>query len=181
MDAAARLLESGRTPSISEVAAEAEVARRTVYLYFSTLEQLLVDAALGQISETTVDAELEAIEPLSDVEERVSRVVRAIQITGIETEHLGRTIIRLGTPQVPGEPATPSRGYRRVAWLERAAAPARDRMTGARWEQLISELTLLVGWEAMISLRDIRGLTPEQTVEVCVNGARALVRQALTG
>src|SRR5512142_2969618 len=46
VDATAALLARGITPSMGEVADAAEVSRRTVYLYFSTLEQLLVDASL---------------------------------------------------------------------------------------------------------------------------------------
>src|SRR5690348_18271986 len=43
VDAAARLIAAGQTPSMSDVALAADVSRRTVYLYFPTLEQLLID------------------------------------------------------------------------------------------------------------------------------------------
>lgn len=38
---------------------------------------------------------------------------------------------------------------------------------------------MLVGWEALIILRDIRGLTPEEAVDTSVGAAVALVRSVL--
>src|SRR5262245_60428804 len=48
--AAMRLMAAGRSPSASEVAEEAQVSRRTIYLYFPAFEQLLLDATVGQLS-----------------------------------------------------------------------------------------------------------------------------------
>ncbi len=41
-------------------------------------------------------------------------------------------------------------------------------------------LTLLIGWEAALVLRDVRNLEPAGGVELTVRAARALVRDALT-
>src|SRR3954449_5669682 len=77
--AAAELLRSGGTPSVNEVADAADVSRRTVYQYFPTLEQLLLDATLGLLSQSPAD---EAIAPPAsredDVEERVGAMIRAL-------------------------------------------------------------------------------------------------------
>jgi hypothetical protein len=56
---------------------------------------------------------------------------------------------------------------------------ARARLQAERFEELVSARTLLVGWEAVIVLRDVRGLSAEQTIDVSVRAARALVRDAL--
>jgi hypothetical protein len=66
-----------------------------------------------------------------------------------------------------------------VGWIERALDPARAQLAPAAFEELVSGLTLLVGWEAALVLRDVRGLDVEQSVEVSVRAARALVRDAL--
>lgn len=50
VDATATLLTEGQEPSVSEIAATADVSRRTVYLHFPSLEQLLIDATLGAMS-----------------------------------------------------------------------------------------------------------------------------------
>ena len=179
VEAASRLLDAGLTPSIAEVAAEAEVARRTVYLYFATVEQLLVDAALGRISASRLEGRLDELDETADVEERIAATVRIVQENAVETEHLGRTIIRLARPPADAGATLPPRGYRRVGWIERALAPARERLGPDAFEQLVSELTLLVGWEALIVLRDVRGLGAERSIEVSVSAARTLVRHAL--
>src|SRR5881398_2987392 len=69
--AAAELLRSGVTPSVGEVAEAAEVSRRTVYLYFPNVEQLLLDATLGLLSQTSVDEAIDAADTGRDAGERV--------------------------------------------------------------------------------------------------------------
>src|SRR5947199_2187482 len=70
--AAADLLRAGRTPSVNDVAEAADVSRRTVYLYFPSLEQLLLDATLGMLSQAAVDEAIEAADSGGDAGERVA-------------------------------------------------------------------------------------------------------------
>ena len=65
--AATQLLRSGRTPSVNDVAEAADVSRRTVYQYFPTLEQLLIDATLGMLAQTAVDEAIDAADAGGDV------------------------------------------------------------------------------------------------------------------
>ncbi|HEY7018974.1 MAG TPA: helix-turn-helix domain-containing protein [Gaiellaceae bacterium] len=162
-------------PSMAEIARAADVSRRTVYLYFPTLEQLLADAAL----EGTRSMVEPQVESSGDAPERLEALVRATQQGFAETEHLGRTIIRatVTAPQPPA-PGTPRRGYRRVEWIERALEPLRETLPPERFERLVSALALLIGWESMIVLQDIRGLTQAEAEEVCVWAARALLDAA---
>ena len=46
LDAARTLLESGRQPTVTDVADAADVSRRTAYRYFPTQEKLLAESAL---------------------------------------------------------------------------------------------------------------------------------------
>ena len=55
VQAAMDLLARTGSPSIADVAAAADVSRRTVYMYFPTLDQLLTDAALGLATEPAFD------------------------------------------------------------------------------------------------------------------------------
>jgi AcrR family transcriptional regulator len=179
--AAADLLATGVTPSMAEVADAAEVSRRTVYMYFPTLEQLLIDASLASMVRDTVDAELDAIADEEDVEARVATMVRAVQRNFGSTEQQGRTLLRLTVdrPDLETPSGQPRRGYRRIEWIERAIEPLKPRLTAARYEQLVSALAMVTGWEAMIVARDIRALSLRKAEDVSVWAARALVRAAL--
>jgi AcrR family transcriptional regulator len=75
VDAAAELLGCGDNPSVAEIAEAADVSRRTVYLYFPTLEHLLADAAL-EAARALVEPRLEAG---GEVAERLEALVRAVQ------------------------------------------------------------------------------------------------------
>jgi AcrR family transcriptional regulator len=178
LDAAVELLGRGGEPSVAEVAEAADVSRRTVYLYFPTVEHLLADAAL-EAARASVEPRFEAG---GDPAGRLEALVRAVQQGFAETEQLGRTIIRhtVGAADGPRPRATPRRGYRRVEWIERALEPLRGAVPPERFERLVSSLTLVIGWEAMIVLEDTRGLDHRAAEEICVWAARALLAAETT-
>ena len=134
---------------------------------------MLADAALDA-ARGDVEPRFEAS---GDPAERVEALVRAVQQGFAETEQLGRTIIRLtiGAPSTGTPAAAPRRGYRRVEWIERALEPLRETLPPGRFERLVSALTLLIGWESMIVLEDIRALSPAEAEDVCVWAARTLL------
>jgi AcrR family transcriptional regulator len=174
IDATVMLLARGEEPSVGEIAEAADVSRRTVYLYFPTLEHLLADAAL-ELTRASVEPHVESHD---DPSARLEALVRAVQQGFAETEALGRTIIRhtVGTPAAPG---APRRGYRRVTWIEQALEPLRESLPPDRFERLVSALTLVLGWESMIVLQDTRGLTAGEAEDVCVWAAQALLTAAI--
>jgi AcrR family transcriptional regulator len=182
VEATAELLRTGSTPTIAEIADAAEVSRRTVYLYFPTLEQLLIDATLGALSQAEVDEIIETPEIAHDAGARVEAMVRALQSMSPEAERLGRSLIRLtvdAPPTTDGDVA-PRRGYRRVEWIEKALAPLREQIDPDRFQRLVFALAMVIGWEAIIVQRDICGLTAEQGQDLSVWAARALVQATLT-
>jgi AcrR family transcriptional regulator len=182
ISAAAELLAQGKTPSLNEVAAAADVSRRTVYMYFPTVDQLLIDAALGSMTRDTVEAALDSMSGIKDVRQRVDVMTRAVQRDFASTEQQGRTLLRL-TVDVPAgsrRPGQPLRGYRRIEWIERALEPLRGKVDRKRLERLISALAMVIGWESLIVARDIRALTLKEAEEVSAWAARALVDATLS-
>jgi AcrR family transcriptional regulator len=179
VDAATRLLIEGRTPSIDEVAAEADVSRRTVYMYFPTLDQLLLDAAAGALSEQRIDAALAEAASGDDPAARVDALARAFTQLAPETLQLGRKIIRLTVDAEPGAAGEARRGYRRVQWIEQAVEPLRGRLSEEQFERLVSSLALVIGWEAQVVLRDVRGLDADGEQRVVTWAARTLVESIL--
>jgi AcrR family transcriptional regulator len=178
--AAADLLRQGRTPSVAEVAEAADVSRRTVYMYFPTLEQLFLDATLGSLASTAaIGAAIDEHAPDEEIEARVERLARLVQRGAAETEQQGRTLLRLTVQGAgDGEPRPP-RGYRRVEWVEGIVAPLRTRIGKRRFERLVSALVMVLGWEALIIQRDMRGLDPREGEELSAWVARALVKATL--
>ena len=182
IDATIDLVAQGNTPSIADIAVAADVSRRTVYMYFPTLEQLLIDATLGALSQAPVDRAIESSAPGDDADGRVERMVRALHRVSPETERLGRALIRLtvdARARGTKRQLSPSRGYRRVEWIEQALAPLREDVDKPRFDRLVSALAMVIGWEALIVQRDIRGLSPAEGEELSVWAARALLKATL--
>jgi AcrR family transcriptional regulator len=177
--AASRLLAEGATPSMADIADAADVSRRTMYLYFPTLEQLLIDATLGALSQHAVDAAIEAADTGGDTDARVAAMIGALASLSNETLPLGRSLIRLTVEgrDAPA-PGLPRRGYRRVTWIEQAIEPLRQRLTPDQFERLVSGLAMVVGWEALIVLQDLRGLPADDQRDTTLWAARALIAAA---
>jgi AcrR family transcriptional regulator len=181
VDATIALLASGKTPSVTDVAAAADVSRRTVFLYFPTFDQLLIDATVGAMSEPPVLRALENASTIADPDAQVERLVRALHHVTPELERLGRSLVRLtvDADANPGDAGTPRRGYRRIEWIESALTPWRDRLDRPGWRRLVCALAMVVGWEALIAQRDVCGLSVAEGEELSVWAARALVQAAL--
>ena len=181
VDAAIALLAAGRTPSVHEVAVAADVSRRTVYLYFPTFDQLLMDATLGALSQSSVDQAIDSSSDTGSIDERVERLVRSLHHVSPDVERLGRKLIRLTVDEDRPDGGTdmPRRGYRRIEWIEKAIEPLRHRLTPARWKRLVSALAMVIGWEPLIVQRDVCGLSAEEGEELSVWAAHALVKAAV--
>ncbi len=181
--AALKMMQQGEAPSVSAVAEAAEVSRRTVYLYFPTHEQLLTEAALEAVRlnvEETLD-----IARSDDVDVRLDALVRAGLASSIASEIPLRTLVRItierrlnearGGPPVKA----PLRGGRRIEWIESALQPVRERLGHDRFDRLVSALAMVIGLEALLVLRDIRGLDAAEMEEVSRWAAMALLRASL--
>ncbi len=182
VDAAVRLSAGGATPSIDEIAAAADVSRRTIYMYFPALDQLLIDATAGALNEPPVEAALSDPALADDAAGRVDALIQTLLKYSPQSLPLGRRMIRLTVdPPLNGapEPTGPRRNQRRIEWLDKACEPLRDTLSDRSYQRLISALTMVVGWEAQIALRDVRGLDPQAEQDAMTWAARALVEAAI--
>lgn len=177
VDATMRLMAEGKTPSMADIAQAAEVSRRTIYMYFPTLEQLLLDATLGALTQHAIDPVVDESE--TDVTARVEKLSRRANALAGETMHLGRALIRLTVEGEEPSAGGPRRGYRRIEWIERALAPVRKQLSRKDFDRLVSALSALMGWEPLIVLKDIRGLEQKDAEEALAFAARAVVQAAL--
>jgi AcrR family transcriptional regulator len=176
VEATSRLMAAGADPSINEIAAAADVSRRTIYTYFPTLDQLLLDAAIEAMN-INVDEAMGAVGD-QDVRARIGAMISVLAAGMAETLPMGRKLIRL-TVDAPLSGAGPKRGYRRVRWIEAALEPVRPQLSPDRFEHLVSALAVMIGWEAFIVLLDLRDLSSDQARVIITDAAVALIDAAL--
>jgi len=190
--AAVELLEQGRSPTVAEVADAALVSRATAYRYFPTQEYLLFEAAL-ETTRSDIDRELEENTLPEDPEARLEMLIDALQKRIIDKEAAFRTMLSLSLEQFPGEEVVVEgehyrgesplplrlRGGGRVRWIKKALAPVEGRLEEQTFRRLVAALSLCMGIEALVVLRDVCALEPSEAEEVLRWAARTLLRSSL--
>jgi AcrR family transcriptional regulator len=181
---AQRLLDQGDTPTVAAAAEEAMVSRTTAYRYFPTQESLLLELSLTsglpdieELAAQPVDAD--GVEPrLLEVFERLNR-----QMLG--DEELYRRALRTYldmwlAAHEAGDAETPTvREGRRTRWIAESVEPLRGRMPDDDLRRLEAALCLVVGVEAMLVMRDICRLEPDEAIAVSRWAAEALLHAGL--
>jgi len=186
LGAAVELLEQGQSPTVAEVADAALVSRATAYRYFPTQEYLLFEAAL-ESTRSDIDRELDENTLPEDPETRLEMLIDALQKRIVDKEPAFHTMLRLSLEQFPeeeerhGGESAPSRlrGGGRVRWIEQALAPVRGRLEEPDFQRLVAALSLCMGIEAIVVLRDVCALESSEAEEVLLWAARALLRSSL--
>ncbi len=179
LETATRLMQAGKTPSVSEVAEAAEVSRATAYRYFpsqAALVHAVVDEALGPILDWQSSSQ--------DVESRVEDLIGTSMPRIIEFEATFRAALKLS---LEPEAATGSaenreprftRGHR-VDLLRDAVRPLAGTLPPEDAERLAQALSLFYGIEMLVVLKDIWGLDDKAAVSVIDWAAQSLVRAAI--
>jgi len=174
--AARELLDEGRNPSFDEIAEAAMVSRATTYRYFPSVEALIAESTIQQ---TVGDAHA----AMGDRQELLDRVLVAVEEcttylldNEIATHAMAKSMADrwLEAPNGPGA----TRPARRLAFLDAALEPHRDRLGPHISEQLRSGLALVCGMEAVLSARDVVGLDPAKARATFAWAATALVAAA---
>jgi AcrR family transcriptional regulator len=182
MEAAQRLLEQGQTPTVAEVADEALVSRATAYRYFPSQEHLLLDVVLERSIEE-LNRRVDAAMGSTDVAARLEALVSTIQDEVVDHEPGFRTLLQLSIAQPQSDSPTVAaiRGERRLKWIEQALEPIAGELDNRTRRMLVSALTLCVGAEAFVVLRDLCGLGPAEAKETLRWGALAMLAAAASG
>lgn len=183
MEGARTLLREGKVPSVADAAEAAGVSRATAYRYFPTqgaLVQEAVDAVLvGELS-----AWEERLGDAGELTERVEHYVSLIFGLMRENEALMRGYLLLALEQWAKLQAGEELGeepIKRGGRLEAISAtlePFTEQLDDEAIRRLSVALSLLVGIEAHIILRDIWGLTDDEAREISLWMARVLAEAA---
>lgn len=177
VEATMALLQQGAEPSVNDIAAAAEVSRRTVYLHYPTLDQLILDAAVGLLN-VDVDAALQRVRS-KNPRDRLTVLINELYATMTRSLPLGRKLIKLTVDAAQPAGVGPRRGHRRVEWIEWAIEPARADLSSKQFDDLVSGLAVVIGWEAFIVLLDVRGMTADAAHKLTLRLARTILNAAL--
>ena len=180
LETAIALMQRGQTPSVSAVAEAAEVSRATAYRYFpsqAALVHAVVDEALGPILNWQSDD--------TDPGARVNDLITVSMPRISEFEATFKASLKLSLEQWAERQAgtlgtePPFKRGHRVDLLQQAIAPLRDTLPEPQFKRLAQALSLTYGLEVLIVLKDIWGLAFEETRDVALWAANALVRAAI--
>jgi AcrR family transcriptional regulator len=172
--AADEIFSEGRVPTVAEVAEKADVGRATAYRYFPTQEALLLETSYLGDSEPLRSLPA-LVDEIADPRERLAEAVRRGARWTLERETRLRAILRmsLDPEQDVRRPA------RRRAYLAQLLAPERPTLSKETYERLAGSLTLLLGVDPIVSLRDNGDVPVKRIPDVLGWAAYQLVDAAL--
>jgi len=181
MDGARKLLREGKIPSIADAAGEARVSRATAYRYFPSQSALIKEAVQTGLP-TTWESDKRSAD-LTAFAEHVERAVAEMLTLSHDNEAILRGVLLLSLQQWAAiqagdkvEEEQIKRGQGRIPALEAAFAPYRDALSPAALRRLAIGLSLIVGAESLVVLRDIWDLEETEAKEVARWIARTLAQ-----
>lgn len=177
IDAALALRDEGHNPTFAEVAERALVSRATAYRYFPSVEAL--------VSETAADRGMKPLEhiwrPGDDPVEGIGRAANELTKLLLGDE-VGLHVMERSfmTVWLEGESQdAPLRPGRRMNYIDPIVDSLKDVLTAPARRRLRQALSMVMGTEAVIAVRDISRASVDDALDSATWAARSLVRQAL--
>ena len=181
MEGARNLLREGKIPSVADAAEAARVSRATAYRYFPTQSALIQEAVHTGLPNTWEPDRRHA--DLMAFADRVERAVAEMLTLTHDNEAILRGVLLLSLQQwaaiqagdkLEEEPVR--RGGGRIPAIQAALTPYQDTLTAAALRRLAIGLSLIVGAESLVVLRDIWDLEETEAKEVARWIARTLAQ-----
>jgi AcrR family transcriptional regulator len=161
VDAAIEFVRQGRDFSVGEVADAALVGRATAYNYFKTKEELHAQAVLTFVATNDFPEFGTMFRSMPDAAERVQAVVEASDASIRKHETQYRALLRSSLEDAT-DPELPRRPANRRQWLNEALEPVRPELDRAAFDRLVGALSLCIGIEAHVTLRDVCGFSAKE-------------------
>ena len=181
MDGARKLLREGKIPSVADAAEVARVSRATAYRYFPTQGALIQEAVRTDLSRTWESDKRHA--ELASFADRVESAVAEMLTLTHDNATILRGVLLLSLQQwaaiqagekLEEEPI--ERGSGRIPAIRAALDPYQDTLSPAALRRLTIALSLIVGAESLVVLRDIWQLDETEAKEVARWIARMLAQ-----
>jgi AcrR family transcriptional regulator len=168
-------ITSGDEVTMPDVARRALVSEATAYRYFPDLASLLREA-LDRVWATPQET-MRPVAESADPAERIAFATQALLREVVAYQGAVRAMIAASITK----PAAGLRPGRRFGLIDEALRPLNDTMAirdPAGFEQLKRSLAVVVSAEALFTLTDLCGLTPEAAIASAVETARAVTATA---
>jgi AcrR family transcriptional regulator len=172
-------MRQGRKPSLEEVAAAAMVSRATAYRYFPSIEALILEAALDQV---TPDPEMVfsdgvPADPVARVQHAEAALYAMTSANEVQLRMMLANALERSVSGADGQ--APLRQNRRTPLIEAALAPFVKDFDPADLDRLTKALALILGTEAMIVFKDVLQVSDAEATVVKAWAIQALVDRAL--
>jgi AcrR family transcriptional regulator len=176
VEAARELVGTGRDVSMPEIARVALVSEATAYRYFPDLISLLSEVFAGVWPSPSV-----ALEPVADSHDVVGRVAFAAEYLFRHVLAYQGAVRAMIAATITRPWAVSARPGLRFGLIDEALAPMEEGLSEAhkpRLQQLKRDLAIVISAEALFSLIDLAGLTPDEAIASAIKTATTLTRAA---
>jgi AcrR family transcriptional regulator len=177
------MIRRGHQPTIAEVAEAAGIHRATAYRYFPTPNALL-EKTTELVGAADPEEMFLGIKP-EDPFAMMDAAVRTVSDFMFQQEAMLRNRVRVSVDRWFEEQGKvePDHDFIRQSYrfqhIDRAIDPLNDSISSEEFERLRFALTLVMGAEAMITMRDVCRLEPDEATDVMSWAAAALIHSAL--
>lgn len=179
LDTAMTMMAEGVTPSISELAEQAQVSRATAYRYFPTQSDLVaavVGESLGPIQSWRPSSD--------DAAERIDQLLVYAYPRLEQYEVQLRAAIQISLRQSAEERASKHKNPRplvrgnRIEFLKMAVEPLKEEVDDKTFERTVQALSMLYGTEVFLVLKDIWHLELAQIIDIVRWTSRGIIEHA---
>jgi AcrR family transcriptional regulator len=183
VEAAVAMMRDGVTPTVTSAAEAARVSRPTAYRYFPSQESLLTEIRDVTPSTQPVENLLQDMTG-DDARQRLGDLLDAFNPIVLANEGLYRAALRLYldtwfSARKAGQDHPDVRFGRRMRWLDRALEPLKDSLPPDQFRRLLNALSLTLGADSLVIMKDACGLDNDEAEEVLRWTAFAILEAAL--
>jgi len=177
IDACRVLIQSGDPVTMPGVADMARVSEATAYRYFPDVSSLLSEAVVGLWPSPT-----DALGPVADSRDAVERVTFLANFYLTRVQAYQGAIRAMISATIAHPELGAARPRHRFAYIDESLSPLAETLGVSdenAFAQLKRDLAVVVSPEALFSLIDLSGLTPEAATSSIVRTAATLTRAAV--
>ncbi len=175
--AARELVSEGLAPGVADAADRAGVSRTTAYRYFASQHSLLAEAAVEPLNAAV--AEIIANCTRHDVIERVDDVFRRATPLMLERETQLAMMLGVTLGRSLGENLAGNAPLLSTSWIDAFGGvlePLRDSIDSRTYVLMTRSLSVLLGTEALMTIKDACDGDPERTTRAVRAAATAMAQ-----